>query len=130
MAWVRKLSPLVALLHPPGVPCVLAVFSPRRPALERGNLMQLIGMLDSPYVRRVAIALIMAKTPFIHRPISPISLRSAPALKRFPRLAPRRRWMGRESRRSATAEARPANEVSPAWDAGNAEHVGKVVLTT
>jgi hypothetical protein len=92
--------------------------------------MQLIGMLDSPYVRRVAIALIMAKTPFIHRPISPISLRSAPALKRFPRLAPRRRWMGRESRRSATDEARPANEVSPAWDAGNAEHVGKVVLTT
>src|ERR1700722_630172 len=40
------------------------------PALERGNLMQLIGMLDSPYVRRVAIALIMAKTPFVHRPIS------------------------------------------------------------
>jgi glutathione S-transferase len=32
--------------------------------------MQLIGMLDSPYVRRVAIALIVAKTPFIHRPIS------------------------------------------------------------
>jgi hypothetical protein len=32
--------------------------------------MQLIGMLDSPYVRRVAIALIIAKTPFIHRPIS------------------------------------------------------------
>ena len=32
--------------------------------------MQLIGMLDSPYVRRVAIALIMAKSPFIHRPIS------------------------------------------------------------
>src|SRR6202044_1118352 len=32
--------------------------------------MQLIGMLDSPYVRRVAIALIMAKTPFVHRPIS------------------------------------------------------------
>jgi glutathione S-transferase len=32
--------------------------------------MQLIGMLDSPYVRRVAIVLIMAKTPFIHRPIS------------------------------------------------------------
>jgi glutathione S-transferase len=32
--------------------------------------MQLIGMLDSPYVRRVAIALIMTKTPFIHRPIS------------------------------------------------------------
>src|SRR5580658_4198989 len=32
--------------------------------------MQLIGMLDSPYVRRVAIALIIAKIPFIHRPIS------------------------------------------------------------
>ncbi|HEY5203965.1 MAG TPA: glutathione S-transferase [Roseiarcus sp.] len=32
--------------------------------------MQLIGMLDSTYVRRVAIALIQAKTPFIHRPIS------------------------------------------------------------
>jgi glutathione S-transferase len=32
--------------------------------------MQLIGMLDSPYVRRVAIALIVAKTPFRHRPIS------------------------------------------------------------
>ena len=32
--------------------------------------MQLIGMLDSPYVRRVAIALIIGKTPFIHRPIS------------------------------------------------------------
>ena len=32
--------------------------------------MQLIGMLDSPYVRRVAITLIMGRTPFIHRPIS------------------------------------------------------------
>ena len=32
--------------------------------------MQLIGMLDSPYVRRVAIALIVAKVPFAHRPIS------------------------------------------------------------
>jgi glutathione S-transferase len=32
--------------------------------------MQLIGMLDSPYVRRVAIALILAKAPFQHRPIS------------------------------------------------------------
>jgi glutathione S-transferase len=32
--------------------------------------MQLIGMLDSPYVRRVAIALITGKCPFIHRPIS------------------------------------------------------------
>jgi glutathione S-transferase len=32
--------------------------------------MQLIGMLDSPYVRRVAVALIVAGTPFSHRPIS------------------------------------------------------------
>ena len=32
--------------------------------------MQLIGMLDSPYVRRVAVALIAARTPFAHRPIS------------------------------------------------------------
>ncbi len=32
--------------------------------------MQLIGMLDSPYVRRVAITLIVAKVPFTHRPIS------------------------------------------------------------
>jgi glutathione S-transferase len=45
-------------------------FLPWWPVFERGNLMQLIGMLDSPYVRRVAIALIMAKTTFIHRPIS------------------------------------------------------------
>jgi len=32
--------------------------------------MQLIGMLDSPFVRRVAIALLIAKVPFRHRPIS------------------------------------------------------------
>ena len=32
--------------------------------------MQLIGMLDSPYVRRIAVALIVAKVPFTHRPIS------------------------------------------------------------
>lgn len=32
--------------------------------------MQLIGMLDSPYVRRVAVALIVAKVPFEHKPIS------------------------------------------------------------
>ena len=32
--------------------------------------MQLIGMLDSPYVRRVAVAMIVAKAPFAHRPIS------------------------------------------------------------
>ena len=32
--------------------------------------MQLIGMLNSPYVRRVAVTLIAAKVPFEHRPIS------------------------------------------------------------
>ena len=32
--------------------------------------MQLIGVLDSPYVRRVAVALIEAQVPFQHRPIS------------------------------------------------------------
>ncbi len=32
--------------------------------------MQLIGMLNSPYVRRVGIALILARIPFTHRPIS------------------------------------------------------------
>ena len=32
--------------------------------------MQLIGMLDSPFVRRVAITLLIAKVPFRHRPIS------------------------------------------------------------
>jgi hypothetical protein len=33
-------------------------------------LTRLIGMLDSLYVRRVAIAMIIARTPLIHRPIS------------------------------------------------------------
>ena len=32
--------------------------------------MQLIGMLDSPYVRRVAIAMLTAHAPMEHRPIS------------------------------------------------------------
>ena len=32
--------------------------------------MQLIGMLDSPYVRRVAIALRLLDLPFEHRPLS------------------------------------------------------------
>jgi glutathione S-transferase len=32
--------------------------------------MQLVGMLDSPYVRRVAVALIAANVAFTHRPIS------------------------------------------------------------
>jgi glutathione S-transferase len=31
---------------------------------------ELIGMLDSPYVRRVAVALLTTETPFVHRPIS------------------------------------------------------------
>jgi glutathione S-transferase len=32
--------------------------------------MQLIGMLDSPYVRRVAVAMLSAGVPFEHKPIS------------------------------------------------------------
>ncbi len=32
--------------------------------------MQLIGMLDSPYVRRVAIAMLAAGVPFEHKPLS------------------------------------------------------------
>jgi glutathione S-transferase len=32
--------------------------------------MQLVGMLDSPYVRRVAVAMIAARVPFAHKPIS------------------------------------------------------------
>lgn len=32
--------------------------------------MELIGMLDSPFVRRVAVTLLVAKIPFRHRPIS------------------------------------------------------------
>ena len=32
--------------------------------------MQLIGMLDSPYVRRVAISLRLLGLPFEHRPVS------------------------------------------------------------
>jgi len=32
--------------------------------------MELIGMLDSPYVRRVAVAMLTAEVPFVHRPIS------------------------------------------------------------
>ena len=32
--------------------------------------MELIGMLDSPYVRRVAVAMLTAGVPFVHRPIS------------------------------------------------------------
>src|ERR1700689_1715880 len=32
--------------------------------------MQLVGMLDSPYVRRVAVALLTADAPFRHKPLS------------------------------------------------------------
>ncbi len=32
--------------------------------------MELVGMLDSPYVRRVAVAMLVANVPFAHRPIS------------------------------------------------------------
>jgi glutathione S-transferase len=32
--------------------------------------MQLIGMLDSPFVRRIAIALLTAEVPFTHEPLS------------------------------------------------------------
>ena len=70
MVCERKLSSRTALFHPFNAACVLAVSFPSTAARQWGNLMQLIGMLDSPYVRRVAIALIIAKTPFIHRPIS------------------------------------------------------------
>jgi glutathione S-transferase len=37
---------------------------------ETGILMQLIGMLDSPYVRRVAISLQLLDLPFTHRSLS------------------------------------------------------------
>jgi glutathione S-transferase len=35
--------------------------------------MQLVGMLDSPYVRRVAISLRLLGLPFAHRPVSVFS---------------------------------------------------------
>ncbi|MDP9901458.1 glutathione S-transferase [Variovorax ginsengisoli] len=35
--------------------------------------MELIGMLDSPYVRRVAVTLQLLQLPFVHRPISVFS---------------------------------------------------------
>jgi glutathione S-transferase len=34
------------------------------------SAVELIGMLDSPYVRRVAVAMLTAGVPFVHRPIS------------------------------------------------------------
>jgi glutathione S-transferase len=70
MACERKLASPAALFRPlsPLAFCLFPVCSTA--ARQREDLMQLIGMLDSPYVGRVAIALIIAKTPFIHRPIS------------------------------------------------------------
>jgi glutathione S-transferase len=34
------------------------------------SAVELIGMLDSPFVRRVAVAMLTAEVPFVHRPIS------------------------------------------------------------
>jgi glutathione S-transferase len=70
MACERKFASPAALFRPQPLLLFASFLSVvRRLAIEE-TLMQLIGMLDSPYVRRVAIALIIAKTPFIHRPIS------------------------------------------------------------
>jgi glutathione S-transferase len=70
MACERKLASPAGLFRPPS-PLAFCLFPVRSTAArQREDLMQLIGMLDSPYVRRVAIALIATKTPFIHRPIS------------------------------------------------------------
>ncbi len=38
--------------------------------MERTIPVELVGMLDSPYVRRVAVSLLAAGIPFVHRPIS------------------------------------------------------------
>jgi glutathione S-transferase len=38
-----------------------------------GEPMQLVGMLDSPYVRRAAISLRLLGVPFVHRPVSVFS---------------------------------------------------------
>ncbi|MGJ7543949.1 glutathione S-transferase family protein [Variovorax sp. LT1R16] len=35
--------------------------------------MELVGMLDSPYVRRVAVTLQLLKLPYVHRPVSVFS---------------------------------------------------------
>ena len=40
------------------------------PMRRQDRLMQLIGMLDSPYVRRVAVTMLTAGLAFQHRPIS------------------------------------------------------------
>ena len=41
-----------------------------RGATRMESAVELIGMLDSPYVRRVAVAMLTAEVPFVHRPIS------------------------------------------------------------
>lgn len=49
--------------------------------------MQLIGMLDSPFVRRVAIALRLLDLPYEHRPLS--------VFRNFRRSACSTRWSRR-----------------------------------
>ena len=53
--------------------------------------MELIGMLDSPYVRRVAVTLHLLEQPFVHRPISVFST-FARSFRRSTRWSRRRRW--------------------------------------
>ena len=52
--------------------CSLCLFNDRGPhaIYSQGAHVQLIGMLDSPYVRRVAISLQLLGLPFVHRPLS------------------------------------------------------------
>ena len=47
-------------------------------------------MLDSPYVRRVAVAMLTAGVPFVHRPIS--LFRHIPEFSKINPLLRRRRW--------------------------------------
>jgi glutathione S-transferase len=70
MVCERKFAPPTALFRPQRLLPFASFLSVVRRLVIEEILMQLIGMLDSPYVRRVAIAMIIAKTPFIHRPIS------------------------------------------------------------
>jgi glutathione S-transferase len=57
-------------LPPPQRKGQIAAAGEQSPPESDEDQMQLIGMLDSPYVRRVAVALIAVKVPFTHRPIS------------------------------------------------------------
>ena len=52
--------------------------------------MQLIGMLDSPFVRRVAIAMRLLDLPYEHRPLS--VFRNFQAFSLFNRWSRRPRW--------------------------------------